>query len=311
MAMQKLSATRRLLLGLSAAFAMSIGGCFYSNANITPSSVTVSGYTRQDGSRVPGYIRRPSGSKTHDRPFVLLRGLCMVVMIGSGIWIWITRRQLDSLKSSMQSIPTPPSPTQSQDLTHLFAPLGRTQRLYSAIKIRAWQLCERVRMIQGSTEGKYPGGKIHTEPGAGQLLSSCVAYSTVVMFLAQLTKDTAWAKSNDFLVVYGHTVLLMQVLLTGRQFDKGQFDKLDATELQKMGDNGDVKHWSAIAKAELGEMEIAMLHYMDSRGEIRAPDQQMVDIFLKKVATPEQVKSECYSILRDFMADARAEFANM
>jgi hypothetical protein len=104
-ATQKLSAARKLLVGLWVAVAMSIGGCFFSNANITPSSVSVSGYTRRDGTRVSGYSRRPAGSKGHDEPFELLRGRCVVVTIGGGIWIWFTRQQIDSLKSSVQSLP--------------------------------------------------------------------------------------------------------------------------------------------------------------------------------------------------------------
>jgi hypothetical protein len=103
-ATQKLSAARKVLIGLWLAVTMSIGGCFFSNANITPSSVSVSGYTRRDGTPVSGHNRRPAGSKSHDKPFEWLRGLCVVVMIGSGVWIWFARQRIDALKSRLRRL---------------------------------------------------------------------------------------------------------------------------------------------------------------------------------------------------------------
>jgi len=55
--------------------------------SITESSVHVSGYTRGDGTNVSSYNRRPPGSVEHDQPFIIIRGLCIILIIPIGVRI--------------------------------------------------------------------------------------------------------------------------------------------------------------------------------------------------------------------------------
>ncbi len=57
-----------ILIGLL----LSIGGCggfLAARSAMTPASVHVRGYTRQDGTHVNSYNRRPPGSKAKDAPY--------------------------------------------------------------------------------------------------------------------------------------------------------------------------------------------------------------------------------------------------
>ncbi len=198
---------------------------------------------------------------------------------------------------------TPPSPVAEPNLTALFAPLGRTQGIYEAIRLRAWQLSTHLRaMIDGSAGSA-------TVPG--HLVSTCVAYSAVIMFLTQLARNAAWAKSHEFTVVYGQTVLLMQVVLSDRQVDWRRFERLNQAGLQKVRADDDSKRWNAIATADFSDMESAFLHYVDNFGKCPAPDQQMLDVFIKKVGVPEHMRLDVTTVLREFMSESKSEFARL
>jgi hypothetical protein len=62
--------------------------CFYIDAgnNLTPPSVSVSGYYRSDGTYVRPYNRRPPGGARHDSPYETERTITLITMIGSGIF---------------------------------------------------------------------------------------------------------------------------------------------------------------------------------------------------------------------------------
>jgi hypothetical protein len=63
----------------------------FAQGNLTPSSVSVSGYTRADGTRVASYYRRPPGSVAHDRPY---QALNLVAILGIGIGGFFTGRPI-------------------------------------------------------------------------------------------------------------------------------------------------------------------------------------------------------------------------
>lgn len=68
---------------------------------LTPKSVSVSGYTRKDGTHVSGYSRRPPGGAAHDRPyeskFFWYRTASFIVLVifGFGIYYFINLQKED------------------------------------------------------------------------------------------------------------------------------------------------------------------------------------------------------------------------
>jgi hypothetical protein len=54
-------------------------------AHLTPASVSVQGYYRQDGTYVRPYNRRPPGGVQHDAPYETTRSVTGLLMFGSGI----------------------------------------------------------------------------------------------------------------------------------------------------------------------------------------------------------------------------------
>src|SRR5215213_4506188 len=70
--------------------------------HLTPASVSVSGYTRRDGTYVAPYKRRPPGGAIHDRPYeksMLLFSVLMVIGGGLVLFpvgiVWRSQRHKD------------------------------------------------------------------------------------------------------------------------------------------------------------------------------------------------------------------------
>jgi len=63
---------------------LSFSACAVARMNMTPASVSVSGYTRSDGTRVGSYSRRPPGSRSHDRLYELLSVIGFFGVLGGG-----------------------------------------------------------------------------------------------------------------------------------------------------------------------------------------------------------------------------------
>lgn len=61
----------------------------YSSLEMTPRSISVSGYTRSDGSYVRGYSRRPSGGAQHDAPFEVMSMFFGALTLFSGFYFGI------------------------------------------------------------------------------------------------------------------------------------------------------------------------------------------------------------------------------
>ena len=74
------STTQVRLFAFIALAALGISGAIYSAKQHTPKSISVSGYTRQDGTRVSAYRRRPAGSVKKDAPW----GILMLLSGGAG-----------------------------------------------------------------------------------------------------------------------------------------------------------------------------------------------------------------------------------
>ena len=66
---------------------LSTVGFAASRLEITPASVSVSGYTRANGTRVSSYSRRPAGSVAHDAPFETLDTICFLADAAGAIWL--------------------------------------------------------------------------------------------------------------------------------------------------------------------------------------------------------------------------------
>lgn len=103
-AIEQLALTRKRMIGLALAVFASLGGCAFARTNMTPPSVSVSGYTRRDGTYVHGYNRRPPGSVSHDSPFVMIQLASFVVMAGAGLGWWFTHGEAKRLKKRIKAL---------------------------------------------------------------------------------------------------------------------------------------------------------------------------------------------------------------
>lgn len=103
----KLESTEKARLGLLLMVAVSIAGFTFGIYNTTSPSVSVSRYTRSDGTRVSGYSRKPPGSVRRDRPYTLIRGVSLLLLIGGGIGAWLAHQQVTSLRDDLKRLQRP------------------------------------------------------------------------------------------------------------------------------------------------------------------------------------------------------------
>lgn len=88
------------------AFVFSILLFLYAGDNITPSSVSVKGYYRSDGTYVSSYNRRPPGSVDKDAPYVALRWISFLAIISLSFLIFFQIKHI--LKLPEELIPPLP-----------------------------------------------------------------------------------------------------------------------------------------------------------------------------------------------------------
>jgi len=90
--------------------------CHYAQTQITPRSVSVSGYTRANGTYVAPYSRRPPGAVRHDAPYELLSVLGGLVFVGGLtvsayiVYILLTRSLVDLIPPNHEEIALGPPP---------------------------------------------------------------------------------------------------------------------------------------------------------------------------------------------------------
>lgn len=66
---------------------------FIVSSEITPASISVSGYTRRDGTSVHSYSRRPPGSVDHDAPYQTMQLIFGVAGVASGVYCIVKIRK--------------------------------------------------------------------------------------------------------------------------------------------------------------------------------------------------------------------------
>jgi hypothetical protein len=96
---------------------LGLWGVVFAQGNITPSSVSVSGYYRSNGSYVRPYHRRPPGSVRHDQPYEMLWWVALLSSGGGGYLLYTSSRRLffDDPETLLPPLPykAPPRPPRS------------------------------------------------------------------------------------------------------------------------------------------------------------------------------------------------------
>lgn len=190
--------------------------------------------------------------------------------------------------------PAKPRPNAS----NLLAPNSRAQILYTSARKKAEELRNHISPMMG-LPSLDTGFQKMNERIQIHWLSICIPYAVILLFLSQIKKDAYFAKSNEFAVIYGQSVLLMASLQKEQADQFGSLGKFDH------------KRAETTAQKELGEMEEAMLFYIDFFKKVPFPDQKLLDLFMAKIGVPDNLKSQFSWRLREFNTKALAEFATL
>jgi hypothetical protein len=104
--------------------------------------------------------------------------------------------------------PVKPQPSPSD----LLAPNGRAQNLYNGVRKKAEELRDQIKPMMGLPPMDLPQFQKIEQGMQIEWLRTCIPYAANLMFLAQIRKDISFAKTNEFAVMYGQSVLLMATL---------------------------------------------------------------------------------------------------
>jgi len=202
---------------------------------------------------------------------------------------------IEELVKRCADAPIKPKP----DRSSLLAPNSRAHILYNTARKKAEELRNQITPMMGLPSLDIPGFQKMNEGMKIHWLSICIPYVAILLFLSQLKKDAYFAKSDEFAIIYGQSVLLMASLQKEQAGQMGVLDKFDQKKAE------------AAAQRELREMEEAMLFYIDFVKKIPFPDTKLLDLLMAKIGLPENLKSQFLVKLREFNTKTLAEFANL
>lgn len=184
----------------------------------------------------------------------------------------------------------------------LLAPNSRAQNLYNGVRKKAEELRDQIRPMMGLPPIDLPQFQKVEQLMQIEWLRTCIPYTANQMFLAQIRKDISFAQTDEFTVMYGQCILLMASL------QKEQAAQMSSDGLMIKFDQKNAK---ASAKKDFGEMEDAVLFYIDNFKKVPFPDTKLLDLLMSKVSVPENLRSQFSWKLREFNAKAQEEFSRL
>jgi hypothetical protein len=202
---------------------------------------------------------------------------------------------IEELVKRFEEVPDKPQDNASR----LLAPDSRAQILYNAAIKKADELRDQINTMMGLPPMDLPEFQKMNEGMRLQWLSYCVPYATTLIFLSQIKKDAYFFKSDEFTVVYGQSILRIVQLEKALAAHEGFQDKFDQQKSQTS------------AQKLMGELEGALLYFVDFYKKVPFPDAKMLDFLATKIGVPEDLHSEFTWKLREFNNRALAEFAKL
>jgi hypothetical protein len=184
---------------------------------------------------------------------------------------------------------------QQSKATELLAPNSRAQNLYNGVRKKAEELRDQIKPMMGLPPMDIPEFQKIDQAMQIAWLRTCIPYASNLMFLAQIRKDIAFGKTDEFAVMYGQSVLLMASLQKELAASSGLMAKFDQ------------KSAEASAQKDFGEMEEAFLFYVDNIKKVPLPDTKLIDLLMAKIGVPENLRPGFSLKLRAFNARALSE----
>lgn len=197
--------------------------------------------------------------------------------------------------SRCAAVPAKPQP----DSADLLASNCRAQILYNGARKKAEELRDLLRPMMGLPPMDLPQFQEIEQGMQIEWLRACIPYTANLLFISQIKKNIAFAKTNEFAVIYGQSVLHMASLQNEQAAHMGFMDKFDQ------------KNAEASAQKDFGEMEDAFLFYIDNYKKVPLPDSRFIDLLMAKIGVPENLRSQVSCKLREFNNTAQTEFTRL
>lgn len=181
----------------------------------------------------------------------------------------------------------------------LLASNSRAQILYNGARKKAEELRDLLRPMMGLPPMDLPQFQEMDKAMQIEWLCACIPYTANLLFMSQIKKNISFAKTNEFAVIYGQSVLYMASLRKEQAAHMGFTDKFD------------LKKAEASAQKDFGEMEDAFLFYIDNFKKVSFADSRFIDLLMAKIGVPESLRSQVSWKLREFNNSAQTEFARL
>ena len=202
---------------------------------------------------------------------------------------------IDELIKRCPEVPAKPQANPAD----LLAPNSRAQILYNGVRKKAEELRDQIKPMMGLPPMDLPQFQKIEQGMQIEWLRTCIPYAANLMFLSQIKKNISFAKTNEFAMMYGQSVLLMASLEKEQAAHMGFMDKFDQKKAE------------ASAQKDFGEMEDALLFYIDNFKKVPFPDTKLLDLLMAKIGVPENLRSQLSWKLREFNTKAQEEFSRL
>lgn len=202
---------------------------------------------------------------------------------------------VEELISRCAGEPAKPQP----DPADLLASNSRAQILYNGARKKAEELRDLLRPMMGLPPMDLQQFQEIEQEMQIEWLHACIPYTANLLFISQIKKNIAFAKTSEFAVIYGQSVLHMASLQKEQAARMGFMEKFDQ------------KKAGASAKKDFGEMEDAFLFYIDNFKKVPFPDSRFINLLMAKIGVPENLRSQVSLKLREFNNRAQTEFARL
>lgn len=177
----------------------------------------------------------------------------------------------------------------------LLTPGCRAQNLFDGVRKKAESLRDQIKPMMGLPPMDLPQLQKFDHTMQIEWLRDCIPYCANLLFLAQIRKNIEFAKTDEFKVMYGQSLLLMASL-----------EKEVAMHME-VSYEFDQNIAVTNAQNDFSAMETAVLFYIDNFKKEPHPDKMFIDLLMRKIGVPKELSSQVTEKLREFNSKAQTE----
>jgi hypothetical protein len=180
----------------------------------------------------------------------------------------------------------------------VLSPDSNAQALYKSVLLNASELNRSIVSWLNLPPLKSKELSHINEPMLNQWKQYSIAYSACLMIASQIKKDMSFAKTDEFLVIYGQSIKAMAELALKNAAIMGVENLLTKAKAETQ------------AKKDMSEAEDALLNFIDSvSAKLPNPDAALLNYLTERIGVSEEAKEGFKAQLKSFTKTTMIEFS--